>query len=76
VAVQKARTAVFFSATNRAYSARTVGFLAQNSFPPGITGTAPGLFLRIAGTVFHHHAADADRGDESVNGACSRPRRT
>jgi uncharacterized protein GlcG (DUF336 family) len=47
VAVQKARTAVFFSATNRAYSARTVGFLAQNSFPPGISGTQPGLFFGL-----------------------------
>jgi uncharacterized protein GlcG (DUF336 family) len=45
VAVQKARTAVFFSATNRAYSARTVGFLAQSLFPPGIDGTQPGLFF-------------------------------
>ncbi len=45
VAVQKARTAVFFSATNRAYSTRTVGFLAQSFFPPGISGTEPGLFF-------------------------------
>ena len=45
VAVQKARTAVFFSATNRAYSARTVGYLAQSLFPPGIDGTQPGLFF-------------------------------
>jgi uncharacterized protein GlcG (DUF336 family) len=47
VAVQKARTAVFFSATNRAYSARTVGFLAQSMYPPGISGTQPGLFLGL-----------------------------
>ena len=47
VAVQKARTAVFFSATNRAYSARTVGFLAQSLFPPGINGTSPGLFFGL-----------------------------
>ena len=47
VAVQKARTAVFFSATNRAYSARTVGFLAQSLYPPGINGTAPGLFFGL-----------------------------
>ena len=47
VAVQKARTAVFFSATNRAYSARTVGFLAQSLYPPGINGTQPGLFLGL-----------------------------
>ena len=45
VAVQKARTVVFFSATNRAYSARTVGFLAENTYPPGIDGTQPGLFF-------------------------------
>jgi uncharacterized protein GlcG (DUF336 family) len=45
VAVQKARTAVFFSATNRAYSARTVGFLAQSLYPPGINNTAPGIFF-------------------------------
>jgi len=47
VAVQKARTAVFFSATNRAYSARTVGFLAQSLYPPGIQGTQPGLFFGL-----------------------------
>jgi uncharacterized protein GlcG (DUF336 family) len=47
VAVQKARTAVFFSTTNRAYSCRTVGFLAQSLYPPGISGTQPGLFFGL-----------------------------
>jgi len=47
VAVQKARTAIFFSATNRAYSARTVGFLAESLYPPGITGTEPGIFFGL-----------------------------
>lgn len=47
VSAQKARTAVFFSNTNRAYSARTVGFLAQNTYPPGIAGTSPGLFFEL-----------------------------
>src|SRR5204862_1500234 len=47
VAVQKARTVVFFSATSRAYSARTVGFLAQSLYPPGISGTQPGLFFGL-----------------------------
>jgi len=47
VSVQKARTALFFSATNRAYSARTVGFLAQSLYPPGISGTQPGLFFGL-----------------------------
>ncbi|HEY6167349.1 MAG TPA: heme-binding protein [Verrucomicrobiae bacterium] len=47
VSVQKARTAVFFSSTNRAFSARTVGFLAQSLYPPGIVGTQPGLFFSL-----------------------------
>ena len=44
VAVQKARTAVFFSSRTRAFSSRTVGFLAQTMFPPGISGQPPGPF--------------------------------
>jgi uncharacterized protein GlcG (DUF336 family) len=47
VSAQKARTALFFSTTNRAYSARTVGFLAQSMYPPGIAGTSPGLFFGL-----------------------------
>ena len=47
VAVQKARTAVFFSNNNRAYSARTVGFMAQSLYPPGIGGTSPGIFFAL-----------------------------
>ena len=47
VSAQKARTALFFSATNRAYSARTAGFLAQSTYPPGIGGTQPGLFFGL-----------------------------
>ena len=38
VAVQKARTAVFFSNSQLAMSTRAVGFLAQSNFPPGIDG--------------------------------------
>jgi len=47
VAVQKARTAIFFSDNTRAYSARTVGFLAEEFYPPGIDGTQPGIFLGL-----------------------------
>ncbi|OYV00361.1 MAG: hypothetical protein CFE26_24085, partial [Verrucomicrobiales bacterium VVV1] len=47
VAAQKARTAVFFSDDTRAFSSRTVGYLAQQFFPPGIVGTAPGPFYRL-----------------------------
>jgi uncharacterized protein GlcG (DUF336 family) len=44
VAVQKARTALFFSNNKRAYSTRSVGFLAQSMYPPGIKGSKPGPF--------------------------------
>jgi uncharacterized protein GlcG (DUF336 family) len=45
VAVQKARTALYFSNRDRALSTRAVGFLAQSMFPPGIESTAPGPLL-------------------------------
>ncbi len=44
VAVQKARTALFFSNNRRAFSCRTVGFMAQSTYPAGIINTAPGPF--------------------------------
>jgi uncharacterized protein GlcG (DUF336 family) len=42
VCPQKARTALFFSSDTFAASTRTVGFLAQNFYPPGINGQPPG----------------------------------
>jgi uncharacterized protein GlcG (DUF336 family) len=52
VAVQKARTAVFYSrhdflgfGLNVAMSSRCVGFLAQCNYPPGIDGNSSGPFL-------------------------------
>lgn len=47
VAVQKARTALYFSSAKYAFSTRTVGFLSQSRYPPGIEGTAPGLLLGL-----------------------------
>ena len=44
VAVQKGRTAVGFSSGRTAYSTRTVGFLAQSHYPPGIDPESPGPF--------------------------------
>jgi uncharacterized protein GlcG (DUF336 family) len=38
VAVQKARTAIFFSNNQLAFSSRTVGFLAERWYPPGLDG--------------------------------------
>jgi uncharacterized protein GlcG (DUF336 family) len=51
VSAQKARTTVFFSTATRAYSARTVGFLAQLNYPPGISTNAPGPFFGFQTTV-------------------------
>jgi uncharacterized protein GlcG (DUF336 family) len=45
VSVQKARTAVGFSSNTRAFSTRTVGFLAQVDYPPGIDPEPPGPFF-------------------------------
>jgi uncharacterized protein GlcG (DUF336 family) len=47
VAVQKARTAYFFSNGDLAESTRTVGFLAQRYYPPGIDGNPPGPFFGV-----------------------------
>jgi len=44
VAAQKARTALFFSNNSMALSSRSVGFLAQGTYPPGIDGTAFGPY--------------------------------
>ena len=59
VAVQKARTAIFFSAANGIFSGTLTGascglnaspfsilssVLAQSLYPPGISGTQPGIF--------------------------------
>ena len=46
VAVQKARTAAFFSDDTHAFSTRAVGFMSQKFFPAGIDGGTTGpLFL-------------------------------
>jgi uncharacterized protein GlcG (DUF336 family) len=50
VAVQKARTVIYYSTRTNlfphtvAYSTRAVGFLAQAMYPPGIVNTSPGPF--------------------------------
>jgi uncharacterized protein GlcG (DUF336 family) len=52
VAVQKARTSIYYSSRdllgfgrNIAMSTRTVGFLAQKNYPPGIDADLPGPFF-------------------------------
>ena len=46
VAVQKARTALYFSSDQHAYSVRAIGFLAERLYPPGIEDTVPGPYYR------------------------------
>jgi uncharacterized protein GlcG (DUF336 family) len=45
VCVQKARTAVFFSNAQLAQSCRSVGFLSQRYYPPGIDGQPKGPYF-------------------------------
>ncbi len=47
VAVQKARTAAFFSDSSHAFSTRAIGFIAQPFLPPGISNAAPGPLFRL-----------------------------
>jgi uncharacterized protein GlcG (DUF336 family) len=48
VAVQKARTAVFFSDDTHAVTTRAIGFLSQEFFPSGIDGEGS-----IQGSLYH-----------------------
>lgn len=47
VAVQKARTAVGFSTNSLALSTRSVGFLAQKFYPPGLDVQSPGPYYGL-----------------------------
>jgi uncharacterized protein GlcG (DUF336 family) len=51
VAAQKARTALFFSTNTMAMSSRTVGFLAQSTYPPGIDGTVAGPYYLLQNSL-------------------------
>ncbi len=75
VAVQKARTAVFFSNTQLAMSARSVGFLAQKFFPPGIDGTAHGPYFGFqeAVTLKFRNILDQKRGNFAFPGNSNVP---
>jgi uncharacterized protein GlcG (DUF336 family) len=47
VAVQKARTVIFFASNTLAMSTRTVGFLAQTNYPPGLDVQSPGPYFGL-----------------------------
>jgi uncharacterized protein GlcG (DUF336 family) len=50
-AVAKGRTCVGFSSSNFAFSSRTVGFLSQRFYPPGINGSSQGPFFGYQATL-------------------------
>jgi uncharacterized protein GlcG (DUF336 family) len=60
VAVQKARTAAFFSDNHHAFTTRAIGFLSQRFFPAGIEG-GPG------GPLFHLQNALSLSGDFGIS---------
>ncbi len=64
VSVQKARTALFFSSNTLAFSTRTVGFLAQSLYPPGIDGNPAGPFNGLQ----ERFSAPIITGSGAVNG--------
>ncbi len=51
VSAQKARTALFFSNSQLAQSSRTVGFLAERFFPPGLDGRPYGPYFGFQDSV-------------------------
>lgn len=51
VSAQKARTALFFSNSQLAQSTRTIGFLAQRYFPPGLDGRPYGPYFGFQESV-------------------------
>jgi len=75
VAVQKARTAVFFSNTQLAMSSRSVGFLAQRFFPPGIDGTSHGPYFGFqeAVSLKFRNILDQRRGNFAFPGNSNVP---
>lgn len=65
VAVQKARTAAFFSDDSRAVSSRAVGFMAQPFFPPGINQTGAGPLYTLQNQLSLN---GANLGDTTLGG--------
>ena len=68
VAVQKARTALFFSHKQLALSTRAVGFLAQHHYPPGLDGRPFGpLFgFQEAVTLKRHASSGSFPGNRNL----------
>lgn len=63
VAVQKARTAAFFSDDGHAISTRAIGFLSQGFFPPGIDNAGNGPLFHL-----QNQLSAMDTNDINSNG--------
>ncbi|HLX61258.1 MAG TPA: heme-binding protein [Planctomycetota bacterium] len=61
LAVQKARTAAFFSTDTCGFSSRAIGFMSQTFYPPGVSAHPPGP---ISGLLEH---AGGNAGDLGLN---------
>jgi len=51
VAIQKARTAAYFSSGSVAFTTRGLGFIAQGFFPPGLEASPPGPLLGLQDAI-------------------------
>lgn len=68
VAVQKARTALFFSNKKLALSTRAVGFLSQRYYPPGLDGRPYGPFFGFQEAVSLKRRAGTKLSDNAFPG--------
>lgn len=59
ISVQKARTVIFFSNQNFAFSTRSVGWFCQAFYPPGINGNPAGPFFGFQNSISDITAAAA-----------------
>jgi uncharacterized protein GlcG (DUF336 family) len=59
ISVQKARTVVYFSNEEFAFSTRSVGWLSQQFYPPGINNTASGPWFGFQANFFDRSAGSS-----------------
>ena len=74
VAVQKARTANFFSDDTHAFTSTAIGFMSQGFFPPGINGGGPGPLYRLQDELMDDPLNLAQAGGRPGHGAWTRAR--
>jgi len=70
IAVQKARTAAYFSNNTHAFSSRAIGFLADSTLPPAIENGATGPLYQLQQTLGlpQNESAFLPQITENING--------